>query len=121
MSKGWAYFPGGEKRLRREQRLLGQLENEAGMHLTAVAEAKPPSRDPDPFGDLAGNAHLDSCFRDLRFAVDDSGELLWICEKLVPLTHRILGGVVELPGANLPGPGFNLPGVGQFLLPPEPT
>jgi hypothetical protein len=45
----------------------------------------------------------------------DNDDVLWICEKLVPVSRRIREGVAELPGTDFPAAGYRVPGVGWFI------
>ncbi len=76
------YWP-DEKTLRSRNAGLGPITNSAGMHLTAVSRRAKMDEDPDPCGDLRGDAPLTECVRGMVHEVDPSG-FLWMCEKLYP-------------------------------------
>jgi hypothetical protein len=67
---------------------MGPITNSIGMNLTAVSVHRPDTLDPDPFGDLRGDTPLGQCTRSLAAAVDETS-LLWLCEKVVPITEFI--------------------------------
>jgi hypothetical protein len=76
------YWP-DEARVRAANAGMGPITNSIGMSLTAESVQRRVTLQPDPFGDLRGDAPLDQCVRCVAAAVDET-DLLWLCEKVVP-------------------------------------
>jgi hypothetical protein len=85
LSFGDPYWP-NEEAAREASAGMGPITNSIGMTLTAVVVHRPAALDPDPFGDLRGDTPLNQCTRSLSAAVDETS-LLWLCEKVVPITE----------------------------------
>jgi hypothetical protein len=65
---------------------MGPITNSIGMSLTAVSVQRRVTSEPDPWGDVRGDAPLDQCVRSVAAAVDETS-LLWLCEKVVPIAE----------------------------------
>jgi hypothetical protein len=65
---------------------MGPITNASGMNLTAVVVQRSVASQPDPYGDLRGDAPLDQCTRGIGASVDETS-LLWLCEKIIPFTE----------------------------------
>lgn len=85
LSLGDPYWP-DEEGARALRAGMGPITNAIGMNLTAVFAHRPMTEEPDPYGDVRGNTPLDQCTRGMGAAVDETG-LLWLCEKVVPITE----------------------------------
>lgn len=83
LSLGEPYWP-DEKRARAAGAGMGPITNTSGMNLTAIATQRFVTSQPDPYGDVRGDAPLNQCARGIGAAVDETS-LLWLCEKLVPV------------------------------------
>jgi hypothetical protein len=77
------YWP-NEQEPRERNAGMGPISNDANMNLTATHRAV--ASEPDPHGDVRGNTPLDQCTRGIGAAVDDETGLLWLCEKMIPIT-----------------------------------
>ncbi|ORW65133.1 hypothetical protein AWC22_02995 [Mycobacterium riyadhense] len=85
LSLGDPYWP-NEAGARAAWAGMGPITNAIGMNLTAVSVQSPVAWEPDPFGDVRGDAPLDQCVRCLAAVVDETS-LLWLCEKVIPHTE----------------------------------
>jgi hypothetical protein len=85
LSLGEPYWP-NEASARAAGAGMGPITNAIGMNLTAVAVMRPVTLQPDPFGDVRCDTPLDQCVRGVAAVVDETS-LLWLCEKLVPITE----------------------------------
>jgi len=85
LSFGDPYWP-NEDAVREAQAGMGPITNAIGMNLTAVAAQRRIATEPDPWGDLRGTTPLDKCTRGMAGAVDETG-LLWLSEKVMPITN----------------------------------
>ena len=82
LSLGDPYWP-DEADVRATNAGMGPITNSIGMSLTAVSAQRRAAWQPDPFGNVRGDAPLDQCVRCVGAAVDETS-LLWLCEKVVP-------------------------------------
>ena len=78
------YWP-NEQQARQQNAGMGPISSAANMNLTAVVTHRVVTSEPDPHGDVRGNTPLDQCTRGIGAAVDETG-LLWLCEKMIPIT-----------------------------------
>jgi hypothetical protein len=85
LSVGDPYWP-NEAAARAAWAGMGPISNAIGMNLTAVSVQRPITLEPDPYGDVRGDAPLDQCVRGLAAVVDETS-LLWLCEKVIPYTE----------------------------------
>ena len=85
LSLGDPYWP-DEAGARAAGAGMGPITNAIGMNLTAVSVRRPVTLQPDPCGDVHGDTPLDQCVRGIAAVVDETS-LLWLCEKVIPVTE----------------------------------
>jgi hypothetical protein len=82
LSNDAPYWP-NEDKARARNAGMGPIVNDADMYLTSVVSQEPVTFEPDPFGDLTGDAPLKDCVRGVAAGVDTTG-LLWLTDKMLP-------------------------------------